>query len=141
MKLYIPNMFWQFSLLCFANLLFHFCLNFDSDFLTRLSWRIRRMGIWREDCLVMVDGNDFEMDKQGSHKFKKAGLHDKFAFCIKTGWLVRIHDPFSCGGWPDISIFCHGLKMCLMRRNAGMYKGKTPSLLYIEYIKVLKGIQ
>ena len=33
MKLYVPKMFWKCSLLCFANVLFHFCLNFDSNFL------------------------------------------------------------------------------------------------------------
>ena len=69
----------------------------------------RKDGDMGEDCLVTVDGKDFETDKQGNVKifwvckFKNSGLCYEFAFCIKTGWLVWIHGPFPCGNWPDIN--------------------------------------
>ena len=85
----------------------------------KICWENRKDGDMGEDCLVTVDGKDFKTEKQGNvkifwgHKFKNSGLHYKFAFCIKSGWLVWIHGPFPCGNWPDLNIFCHSLKIML----------------------------
>ena len=97
-----------------------------------------------EDCLVTVDGKDFETDKQRnvkifwSHKFKNSGLHYEFTFGIKTGCLVWIHGHFPCGDWPDLNIFCHGLKNMLDENECveadDGYIGEDPKL-----IKVPKG--
>ena len=62
------------------------------------------------DCLVSVDGTDFQIAQKGpifsSHKFSKtSGLRCEVALCILTGDIVWINGPCECGMWPDLSIF------------------------------------
>lgn len=105
----------------------------------QICWENRKDGDTGEDCLVTVDGKDFETDKQGNvkafwgHKFKNTGLRYELAFCIKTGHLVWINGPFPAGDWPDINIFRHGLKFMLdenerVEADDG-YAGDDPKLI------------
>lgn len=62
------------------------------------------------DCLVSVDGTDFQIPFQGrrfhSHKYKfGSGLRYEVAVCILSGDLVWINGPFEPGIWNDITIF------------------------------------
>ena len=95
------------------------------------------MGNTGEDCLCTVDGTDFWTMRQGNmksfwgHKFQTSGLCYEVAICIKTGWIVWIHEPFLCSDWPDIKIFQHGIKNFLdeneqVEADDG-YKGKSSS--------------
>ena len=48
-----------------------------------------------EDCLVTVDGNDFDTDKQGNvkiswdHKFGNSGLDYEFCFLYQD-WMAGV---------------------------------------------------
>jgi len=73
-----------------------------------------------KDCLVSVDGTDFEtplqqlnLDGFYSHKHNGPGLRYEVAICINTGSIVWTCGPFPCGDWPDVSIFRYGLKSVL----------------------------
>ena len=66
------------------------------------------------DCLISVDGTDFQVPENGrtfhSHKFKKSGVRYELRVCILTGDCVCVHGQFECGNWPDINIFNNSLK-------------------------------
>ena len=59
----------------------------SADSFGKICWENRKDGDMGEDCLVTVDGNDFETDKQGNvkifwdHKFGNSGLDYEFWFC------------------------------------------------------------
>ena len=62
-------------------------------------------------CLVSVDGTDFEIQEPSpfspkwfSHKFKGPGVRYEVAICIQTGEPVWINGPFPCGSWNDLRI-------------------------------------
>ena len=68
------------------------------------------------DCLVSVDGVDFEIEEPYpyhrevskiwfSHKFKGPGLRYEVAVCIQTGDIVKIEGPYCPGDWNDAMIF------------------------------------
>lgn len=113
----------------------------------QICWENRKDGDTGEDCLVTIDGKDFETDKQGKnikafwgHKFRNSGLRYELAFAIKTGHLVWINGPFPAGDWPDISIFRQGLKHMLEENERveadDGYIGEDPKL-----IKTPKGVR
>lgn len=66
------------------------------------------------DCLLSVDGTDFQIEELGnkfySHKFLGSALRYEVAICILTGDILWIHGPFEPGLYPDISIFRNALK-------------------------------
>ena len=70
------------------------------------------------DCLVSVDGTDFEIQEPWpyhrlhsrmwfSHKFKGPGLRYEVGLSILGGEIVWIGGPYACGLWPDLKIFKH----------------------------------
>jgi hypothetical protein len=65
------------------------------------------------DCLMGVDGTDFQINRAGrkfySHKYQKSGLRYEVATSLIHGELVWINGPYECGKWPDISIFRNSL--------------------------------
>lgn len=66
------------------------------------------------DCLVSVDGTDFQVPFSGrkfhSHKYKfGSALWYEVAVCILTGDLVWINGPYEPGIWNDLSIFRNAL--------------------------------
>ena len=114
--------------------------------LERFTGRTGRMGDMGEDCLVTVDGKDFETDKQGNvkifwgHKLKTSGLCYEFAFCIKTGWLVWIHGPFPFGDWPDINRKNQKTLNKVTRCNTMMEKMFFLGSLLVLPVELWKGI-
>ena len=75
-------------------------------------WEKRLDGDAGNDCLVSVDGTDFQIRQPTkfskvwySHKFKGPGLRYEVGVSIAKGKVVWIHRPFECGMWPDIKIF------------------------------------
>ena len=100
------------------------------------------------DCLVLVDGTDFCINKPMpyspkwySHKFNGPGLCYKVGISIINGDIVWINGPFPCGSWSDIKIFRNGLINELghgerVEANSG-YRGeptkiKTPEMFGTE---------
>ena len=90
-----------------------------------------------DDCLVSVDCTDVEIQepkpfssKWYSHKHNGPGLRYEIALSLKRGDIVWIHGPFSCGLWPDISIFRFCLKSFLDENERvevdNGYKGDDP---------------
>ena len=84
-------------------------------------WENRFLGHTGETCLVTVDGTDFCIYEPTpfwsiwrSHKFNGPGLRYEVAVCIQTGDIVWINGPFPCGRYPDLNIFCLGLKHMLL---------------------------
>ena len=74
----------------------------------------RKIGDTGNDCLMSVDGTDFQIPQHGSafssHKYNmKSGLRYEVALCIATGSIVWFNGPFPCGRNPDITIFRIGL--------------------------------
>ena len=69
----------------------------------------RYIGDKKNDCLMTVDGTDFEMAEQGrfcwSHKFDRSGLRYEVGISILSGDICWINGPYEAGTWPDISIF------------------------------------
>ena len=61
------------------------------------------------DCLISVDGTDFQIFEYGrkyfSHKNKKSALRYEIALNIITGDIVWINGPFPAGKYSDITIF------------------------------------
>jgi hypothetical protein len=85
---------------------------------------------------VSVDDTDFRINQPTplwkgwySHKFKSVGVRYEVAISIQSGDIVWIHGPFSCGKFPDLTIFQMGLKQMLLptseRSKAdGDYRGE-----------------
>lgn len=70
---------------------------------------------------MTVDGTDYQIyeptpfdPKWYSHKFKGPGLRYELTVSIHTGYIVSYHDPFPCGTYNDITIFCVGIKRKLV---------------------------
>ena len=83
-------------------------------------WENRFVGDIGNECLVSVDGTDFQIYQwkpfwKGwfSHKFKGPGVRYEVGVCIRTGSIVWFNGPFPCGKWPDINTFRQGMKHCL----------------------------
>ena len=67
------------------------------------------------DCLMLVDGNDFCIPQMGaavkgnafaSHKYAgKSSLRYELGVDIIASRLVWIQGPYPAGKWPDIKIF------------------------------------
>ena len=93
------------------------------------------------DCLISVDGTDFEIDwppgnrkSWFSHKFRRAALRYEIGVGILNGDIVWVNGPFPAGDWPDINIFCLHLKNNLdvherVEADDG-YTGEAP--LYVK---------
>ena len=103
-------------------------------FCLKIVWSRRFRGDTGNDCLVTVDGTDFQIAEHGrkfySHKFKKSGLRYEICVCIKTGKVVWLNGPYLWGQWNDIKIFWDSLIHCLGRykqveANDG-YIGEAP---------------
>ena len=80
-------------------------------------WENRFIGNIGNECLVSVDGTDFQTCQwkpfwKGwcSHKFKGPGVRHEVGVCIRTGSIVWFNGPFPCGKWPDINISRQGIK-------------------------------
>ena len=79
----------------------------------QIVWENRFKGDKGNDCLVSVDGTDFQIKQQvgilgkkfHSFKFKKSGLRYEVCICILTGDIVWVHGPFEPGMYNDIMIF------------------------------------
>ena len=76
-----------------------------------MCWEDRYDGDNGSQCLVSVDGTDFEIREPQpfsprwfSHKTNGAGLRYEVAICIQTGVPVWTNGPFPCGSWPDLRI-------------------------------------
>ena len=101
----------------------------------QIVWKNRYTNDRLNDCLVSVDGTDFQIPFQSrkfrSHKFKfGSGLRYEVALCILTGWLVWINGPYEPGIWNDISIFRNALRSLLgtgerVEADDG-YRGDSP---------------
>jgi DDE superfamily endonuclease len=79
--------------------------------MTQMHWERRYKKDNGSQCLVSVDGTDFEIQEPSpfspkwfSHKFKGAGVRYEVAICIQTGEPVWINGPFPCGSWNDLRI-------------------------------------
>lgn len=77
----------------------------------QIHWENRYKGDNGSQCLVSVDGTDFEIQEPSrfsakwfSHKFKGPGVRYEVAICIQTGEPVWINGPFPCGTWCDLRI-------------------------------------
>jgi hypothetical protein len=80
----------------------------------QVKWENRYDGDLHNDCLVSVDGTDFQIPYFGrkfhSHKYKfGSALRYEIAVCILSGVLVWINGPYEPGIWNDISIFRNAL--------------------------------
>ena len=71
---------------------------------------------------MTVDGTDFIVPKQRSHrrdktffshKFRHAGFRYEIGVNIQTGDICWTNGPFKCGKWPDVKIFRRDLKHLL----------------------------
>jgi hypothetical protein len=87
-----------------------------SNNLSKIVWEKRRNGDIGNDCLVSVDGTDFEIRQKKpfskawySHKFHGPGLRYEVGLSILGGDIVWINGPYQCGAWPDIKIFRDGI--------------------------------
>ena len=110
----------------------------------QVKWKNRYHGDVQNDCLVSVDGTDFQIPFLGrkfhSHKYKfGSALRYKVAVCILSGVLVWINGPYEPGIWNDISIFRHALLTELddgerVEADNG-YRGELPM-----YVKCPKSI-
>jgi hypothetical protein len=78
----------------------------------QIRWENRFRGNIGNECLVSVDGTDFEINEPTpfstdywSHKFNGPGLRYEIALNIMTGDIVWVNGPFPCGANPDLVIF------------------------------------
>lgn len=95
----------------------------------------RFVGDTFNDCLMSVDGVDFDVAKSydkdwWSYKFKHSGLRYEIGLCIKTGQIVWWHGPFLPGMFNDEMVFQEGLAQELgpgerVETDKG-YVGSTP---------------
>lgn len=86
-------------------------------FLTQIDLDNRKRGDEHNDCMLNVDGTDFEAMIKGtkfySHKFNGSALRYEVATSIKQGDICWINGPYPAGAWNDISIFRDGLMQSL----------------------------
>ena len=82
-------------------------------------WENRKRGDVGNDCLVSVDGVDFEIyepypyernwsRRWYSKKFNGPGIRYEVALAILTGDIVWVNGPYACGLWSDWKIFKEG---------------------------------
>lgn len=97
-----------------------------------------------EDCLLSVDGVDFEIEEPYpyvrnisnvwySHKFKGPGLRYEIAIAIKSGDIAWLNGPYPCGKHNDLALFKKSLCTFLeegerVEADDG-YRGKDPDLI------------
>ena len=94
----------------------------DSFFSNQIDFEQRKVGDVYNDCLMSVDGTDFQIQQKGpavrgnrygSHKFGgRSGLRYELGICILTSHLVWIQGPYPAGQFNDIAIF----NMCLAHK-------------------------
>jgi hypothetical protein len=93
--------------------------NFILFHLKQICWEKRKDGDIGNDCLISVDGVDFEIlephpyerewsKRWFSPKFKGPGLRYEVGVSILKGDIVWINGPFPCGLWNDYKIFKEG---------------------------------
>ena len=78
----------------------------------------RKEGDVGNDCLLSVDGTDFQIalgysKPFWSFKFKKSGLWYEVGLCIITGEICSWSGPYAPGKWNDLSIFRDSLLLML----------------------------
>ena len=77
--------------------------------LLKILFERRYLGDKKNDCLMTVDGTDFECAEQRrwcySHKFGHSGLRYEVGISILSGDICWINGPYEAGRWNDISIF------------------------------------
>jgi hypothetical protein len=74
----------------------------------------RKKGDVGNDCLLLVDGTDFQIAKGyskpfWSFKFKKSGLWYEVGLCVLTGDICWWSGPYAPEKWNDRMIFKDGL--------------------------------
>ena len=121
------------------------------ELFNKIVWENRKFNDRGYDCLVSVDGVDFEVNEPYpydrvwskrwfSPKFKGPGVCYEICVCILTGDIVWVNGPFACGLWTDWKIFSEGgLKSCLeegerVEADDGYEAG------YPEFVKTKSGI-
>lgn len=69
-------------------------------------------------CLVSVNGTELRIEKPTpfspqwfSHKFRGPCVQYEIEISITNSKILWFNGPFSCGAWPDLSMF--NLKVCL----------------------------
>ena len=84
-------------------------LTYPLLFSQQILWENCLNGDIGNDCLVSVDGTNFQIQEYGrkfySHKFRSSGLQYEITDSIVNGSIVWINGPYECGLWPDIKIF------------------------------------
>ena len=79
---------------------------FPYCFPLRFLWENRKIGDTLNDCLLSVDGTDFQIAMSYrkefySFKFKKSGLRYEVGLNIKTGDICWVYGPFPPGDYND----------------------------------------
>ena len=133
-------------------------------YFTQIKWENRKVGDTGNDCLVSVDGVDFEIQEpfpyvRGvsqiwfSHKFKGPGLRYEVGICIKSGHCVWLNGPYACGKYNDCSIFLNGMAKYLEKderveaddgyKNASPQYAKVPSFFFAkeERLKIQSNVR
>ena len=64
----------------------------------------------------MQEPNGFSK-KLYSHTLHHAGLRYEFDVTLDTGGIVWVHSPYPSENFPDIIIFCNGIKQVLNDRG------------------------
>ena len=84
--------------------------------LSQILWQKQFEGDVENDCLVTVDGTDFEIQQPKpfskiwyDYKHNSAGVRYEVAVSIIGGDIVWINSPYKSGSWPDIKIFRDGI--------------------------------
>ena len=98
-------------------------------------WENRKIGDTLNDCLLSVDGTDFQIAMSYrkefySFKFKKSGLRYEVGLNIKTGDICWVYGPFPPGDYNDLKIFNMALRGDLepgeKAETDGGYRGAAP---------------
>ena len=109
-------------------------MNHDISFLNvcffthKIDWDRRKLKDTGNDCLISVDGVDFEIrepfpyEKEWSKrwyssKFKGPGLRYEIGLSILGGDIVWTNGPFACGKYTDWKIFKEGGLMSHLDEN------------------------
>ena len=79
-------------------------------------WQKRFEGDIANDCLITVDGTDYEIEQPKPFskiwydcKHNGPGVRYEVAVSINGGDIVWINGPYKSGSWPDIKIFRDGI--------------------------------
>lgn len=103
-----------------------FCF-FTIIYLPQILWENILQGDVGNDCLVSLDGTDFQIREPHpwceqnkiyySHKLKEPGLRYEVSISIITGDIVWLNGPYECGKWNDLDIFRDGLVHYLIKNE------------------------